>query len=163
MKASTHSRKLTSARRVKQEDGVARKWMSQIQLLRMRVAAAESLWKEVKEQVGQAKRRRKLAKLFAKRAKKNKKRAGANLEQARKALAEAETQLATISRRPAPRKVSKSKNARALSKKRPTRKRSVRKLPLAADQAASRDPSAALHAAAASPPATTNREASTVA
>lgn len=67
--------------------GAGGKLISQIDLLRMRVAAAASTWKRAKEQASQAKRRRKLAKLLAKRAKKDARTAKDNLDELRQALA----------------------------------------------------------------------------
>ena len=66
----------------------------QLELLRTRVAAAESLLKVAREQADRAKRRRKLAKLLAKRARKGAKQAKADLARVRKTLAEAEAKLA---------------------------------------------------------------------
>ena len=54
-----------------------------IQLLRLRVATAESLLVNARQQSNQAKRRRKIAKLLAKRARKGAKEAKANLADAR--------------------------------------------------------------------------------
>jgi hypothetical protein len=115
------------------------KLSGEIELLRMRVAAAESLLKKAREQASRAKRRRKLAKLLAKRARKHAKRAKANLAGARAALARAEVALIIDSnRRTAKRRIRRAKRvARSVSptaKKRPAipRKRrnpSHRKLP----------------------------------
>ena len=63
-------------------------------MLRMRVAEAVSIWKEAKEHAAQARRRRKLAKMFAKRAKKDARQAKANLNDIRQALALAEARAA---------------------------------------------------------------------
>jgi hypothetical protein len=73
--------------------------MSQVDLLRIRVGAAESNWKEARERAGQAKRRKKLAKLMAKRAQKDAKRAKVRLAETREALAHAEAVAITIRRR----------------------------------------------------------------
>jgi len=130
MNASANKKKLT----------VSGKWISQVQLLQMRLAAAEEAWKEAKEQLSQAKRRRKLAKLFAKRAKKHAKAAEAKLELARQTLADAEAQSTTTEWLAAPRKVGKTKSARPRSRKRPTPRRSVQKLPVAATEATQPSP-----------------------
>jgi hypothetical protein len=127
MKVSPDKKKLASAQR----HDASRKRISQIELLNMRVAAAEDTWKQAKEQFSQAKRRRKLAKVFARRAKKYARTAKAKLELARKALVHAKEQSMTLDW-PAPKKVGKTKNARPPSRKQPTRKRSVRKATLAA-------------------------------
>ena len=69
------------------------KLQGEIELLRMRVAAAESLLEKAREHASRAKRRRKLAKLLAKRARKDAKQAKANLADARADLARAEAAL----------------------------------------------------------------------
>jgi len=84
----------------------------EIQLLRMRVAEAVSIWKEAKQHAAQARRRRKLAKLFAKRAKKDARQAKANLNDIRQALALAEAK-ATVRRLRTRRRVNKAKIAKA--------------------------------------------------
>lgn len=81
----------------------------EIELLRMRVASAESLLEETREQANRAKRRRKLAKLLAKRARKGAKQAKANLAKARKTLAVAEAKLADSGVRVAIRKPARAK------------------------------------------------------
>ena len=84
----------------------------EIQLLRMRVAEAVSIWKEAKQHAAQARRRRKLAKLFAKRAKKDARQAKANLNDIRQALALAEAK-AAVRRLRSRRKLNKAKIAKA--------------------------------------------------
>ena len=69
------------------------KLQGEIELLRMRVAAAESLLEKAREHASRAKRRRKLEKLLAKRARKDAKQAKANLADARADLARAEAAL----------------------------------------------------------------------
>jgi chromosome segregation ATPase len=80
-----------------------------IQTARLQVAAAETRWKEAKEQARLAKRRRKEVKLIARRAKKLAKQAKADLAQARKALAEAEARLASAGARRVTRNPAKAK------------------------------------------------------
>lgn len=117
-------RKKTPAKNSPRLDG-------RIQLLRMRVATAESTLKQTRDQASQAKRRRKLAKLLAKRARKGAKQAEANLAEAREALARAETALVTDAKRPtAKRKTSRTKlvarPASASAKKRSVAPRKTR-------------------------------------
>ena len=81
----------------------------EIELLRMRVASAESLLEETLEQANLAKRRRKLAKLLAKRARRGAKQAKANLAKARKTLAAAEAKLADSGARVAIRKPARAR------------------------------------------------------
>jgi hypothetical protein len=84
----TASRRKTGAKRI-----------SQVALMRLRAAAAESTLKEAKEHLSRARRRRKLARLLAKRAKKDVKQAKANLAEVRTALAEVEARAATDAQR----------------------------------------------------------------
>ena len=169
MKPATNRKKSAFAPRpVRQRESASRKLISQIELLQMRVAATEDTWKEAQDQHRQAKRRRKLAKLFARRAKKDAKSAKANLDLARKALAEAKAQATIISWRAASRKVSKTKDARPLARKRPVRRKSLRNSAPAPGQPASQKPSPSLPTTAegipgypnpaASPPAITPGE-----
>jgi chromosome segregation ATPase len=145
MKPSTAKRMSSSARRgVTQRDGSGRKLISQIELLRMRVAAAEAAWKETKEQASQAKRRRKLARLMARRAKKDAKSAKSNLDEMREALARAEAQSALARRRAVSRKIRKAKTPGAHSKKQASSTpRRVRKSPRAARSPSVREPTVA--------------------
>src|SRR5689334_23005916 len=105
--------------------------VSHIDLLRMRIAAAESVWKEAKERAGQAKRRRKLAKLMAKRAQKDAKHAKAGLAEAREALAQAEAASITVQRRVTRRKKAENK-AIPLKKQKSARRRVRTSVPVAA-------------------------------
>ncbi len=134
MKPSAQNKISATARRTaKQPNDSNRKLISQMQLLRMRVSAAEATWKEAKEQASHAKRRRKLARLLAKRAKKDAKTAKANLDELREALARAEAQSVPKRQRVAARKISKAKSTRSPSKKqRPSPRRRIRKSPGAA-------------------------------
>src|SRR5262245_54008391 len=100
--------------------------VSQIELLRMRVATAAATWKQAKEHLAQAKRRRKLAKLLARRAKKDARAAKENLEELREALADAQTHVANPWQA-AMRRFSRTKTLRVNLKKRPARRARVRK------------------------------------
>ena len=61
MEPSTPKKTSSAVRRsVAPRDGAKRKLVSQVELLRVRVAAAEVTWKKAKEHASQAKRRRKL-------------------------------------------------------------------------------------------------------
>lgn len=132
MKPAANEKQLASEQRpVRQRNGVHRKLMRQIELLEMRALAAEDTWKQAKEQFSQARRRRKLAKLFAKRAKKDKKKAEANLGLARRALAEAKAQAMAKSWRAVVEKIGTAKAAVAHSKKQRIAKRRARKMPFA--------------------------------
>jgi hypothetical protein len=102
--------------------------VSQIELLRMRVAAAQTTWKQAKEQASHAKRRRKLAKLIAKRAKKDAKTAKVHLGEARQALALAQAQMARP-RRPATVRADRISNPPPGPQKTRARKKSMRKTP----------------------------------
>lgn len=82
-----------------------------IELLRTRVAAAETLLKRAREQARLAKRRRKLAKLLAKRARKGAKQAKANLADARAALARTEASLTKAAGRSTARRKSRKTKA----------------------------------------------------
>jgi hypothetical protein len=104
--------------------------IGQIQLLRMRVAAAESNLKQAKETLGQAKRRRKLARLLAKRAKKDAKQAKINLAEIREALAQAvakATAEARLASRPEKSTTKSAAKSRVASRKKPAARR--RKVP----------------------------------
>jgi hypothetical protein len=101
--------------------------ISQIDLLRLQVSAAQTAWKEAKEQASQAKRRRKLAKLLAKRAKKDAKTAKVRLDELRDLLARAQASATTSQRPAATGKPSADQHKRATLKKRPEAARSVRK------------------------------------
>ena len=128
MKPSAQNRISATARRTaKQPNDSNRKLISQIELLRMRVSAAEATWKEAKEQASHAKRRRKLARLLAKRAKKDAKTAKANLDELREALARAEAQSAPKHRRVMSRKIGKAKSRSPFAKKkRPSSRHRIR-------------------------------------
>jgi len=87
-----------------------------IELLRTRVATAETLLKRAREQARLAKRRRKLAKLLAKRTRKVAKLAKANLAEARAALDRAEARLMKTPNQSAVRqKTRKAKATRTIS------------------------------------------------
>ena len=140
MKSSTG--KSATRRRAKEGDGEGRKLVSQIELLRMRVAAAATAWKQAKEHASQAKRRRKLAKLLAKRARKDARTARANLDELRATLTEAQTRAADPWQA-AVRHLNKSKRTRATSKRRPATRRAVVRKTLVRD-ASSQPPPAAM-------------------
>lgn len=122
----------------KREDD-RRSSMGRIALLRMRVAAAEAVWKEAKEHASQAKRRRKLARLMAKRAKKEARNARARLDDAREALAQAEARSAMRGWSAASKKTKTPSTKAALKKRRPGRG-VTRKSPTAVGSAAVPEP-----------------------
>jgi len=125
VKAQPEKKRSSAKRRSSKSVQGGRERMGQIELLRMRVAAAELTWKQAKEHANQAKRRRKLARLLAKRARKDARRAKENLDEIRTVLAEAEAKAATAGHRPARRKTVRSKPVAATAKKRvsPIRRR----------------------------------------
>lgn len=71
----------------------SQKLPTEIQLLRTHVATSEAALKEAKELAGQAKQRRKLAKLLAKKTRQDAQRAKTDLAKVRKTLARAEAAL----------------------------------------------------------------------
>jgi hypothetical protein len=81
------------------------------------VSEAESIWNEAKKHAGEARRRRKLAKLFARRAKKDAKCAKANWLEAREALTLEEAKLTIRVRQAARRKSLSAKPEKARWKK----------------------------------------------
>jgi hypothetical protein len=115
--------------------------IGQIALLRMRVAAAEAIWKEAKEHASQAKRRRKLAKLMARRAKKDARNARARLDDAREALAQAQARSSMLGWSTASKRIPKAKSTKAALKKRRPVRRVTRKSPRAVGSAAVQGPS----------------------
>ena len=92
--------------------------IGEVQLLRIRVATAESRLKMLREEAHEAKRRRKEAKRLAQRARKQFKRGQAEAAEFRQSLAEAETRLFKAGGRAL---------ARKMAKPRPVAKRGVRR------------------------------------
>ncbi|HWN95379.1 MAG TPA: hypothetical protein VNT99_10135 [Methylomirabilota bacterium] len=86
-----------------------KKLVGEVQVFRIRIAAAESKLKILRQQARQAKRRRKAAKLVAQRARKQFKRFKAGLAELQQALAEAEVKLFQAGGRALARKMAKSK------------------------------------------------------
>ena len=87
----------------------SQKLTGEVQMFRLRVAAAESKLKVLKEQALQAKRRRKEAKQMAQRARKQFKQAKAGLSELKQSLAKAEAKLFQAGGRALARKLTKRK------------------------------------------------------
>ena len=87
----------------------SQKLTGEVQMFRLRVAAAESKLKVLREQVLQAKRRRKEAKQIAQRTRKQFKQAKAGLSELKQSLAKAEAKLFQAGGRALARKLSKRK------------------------------------------------------
>ena|SRR5688572_5370019 len=94
------------------------RFISQIRLLQMRVAAAEEALVRAKEAARRARRQRKLARVFFKRARKHAKEAKSTLIGARDALAQAELKAITAGTRMAVRVKAKRGGARILPRQR---------------------------------------------